>query len=357
MKLFFKFILTSSLLALSLGACTESSPKLEPAEFDKNVIAKQQGKINTTVLNPAWDILFVIDDSGSMGPVQENLAINVDKFTDAIYKNKMIDFHIGVITSTGLDPGNYYSGGTPSSGSSENCCGILVGETKFVTRDTVDGINILAKNFIVGTNGSSFEAFFDPLFMALDPSGPIAQYSNMGFYRPDAMLAIIFVTDTDDQSKMIDGDAFKKFLLQLKSGDKNKLLLAAAFVSDEEYEDDVCDGESDQIPYNNRLPDFFSSMGGVNMFSICDRDFGIKLAKLGLEISQRAQTVYLEQVPKKGSIRVTIGGKEVLQDPIVGWSYDPVKLAVRFGSGIEWSKYPPNMLPEVSFSVLDQAPE
>ncbi len=360
MNLFYKFILTGSLLILSLGACSQNSPKLIPAESKEDLIAKQQGSINTAVLNPMWDILFVIDDSGSMGSAQENLAYNVHKFTEAIYKNQLIDFHIGVITTTGLEnPASYYGGpmGTVTTTVPKNCCGRLVGETKFVTRDTVNGIDILATNLIVGTNGSGSEAFFDPIYMALDQNGPVASYSNTGFYRSEAMLAIIFVTDTDDQSRMVDPYSMSQFLLKLKGEDKNKIFLAAANVSDADYDKKLCAGEGDQIPTNSRLADFFELMGGGSMFSLCDFNFGLKLAKLGVDISQRAQTMYLGQVPQLGSIHVTIGGQEVPQDPLTGWSYDPVKVAIRFGLGIEWSKYPPNSLPEVSFSILKQEPK
>ena len=37
-----------------------------------------------------YQILFVIDDSGSMGTHQKNLAANIDKFADSIIKTKYL---------------------------------------------------------------------------------------------------------------------------------------------------------------------------------------------------------------------------------------------------------------------------
>jgi len=48
--------------------------------------------------NPRVDILFVTDNSESMKSAQENLVKNMDRFTTGINRNKMIDYHVGVIS-------------------------------------------------------------------------------------------------------------------------------------------------------------------------------------------------------------------------------------------------------------------
>src|SRR3954469_18675110 len=49
--------------------------------------------------DPLVDILFVIDNSGSMGSHQANLAQNIGLFIDQIKKNVNLNFHIGVIST------------------------------------------------------------------------------------------------------------------------------------------------------------------------------------------------------------------------------------------------------------------
>lgn len=50
--------------------------------------------------HPLVDILFVIDDSGSMGQKQNILSKNSELFIDQFLKIKSIDYHIGVTSSS-----------------------------------------------------------------------------------------------------------------------------------------------------------------------------------------------------------------------------------------------------------------
>lgn len=123
------------------------------------------------------DIIFVVDDSGSMLGHQENLAKNITKI---LAEFKEGDINIGVLTtSAGYPEGGIFKGGD-SKGSFEEIIGNL------------------SNDLMVGISGDALEKPFTSLLTALRP--PLSQNENKGFLRANTPLYIIFVTDADDQS-------------------------------------------------------------------------------------------------------------------------------------------------------------
>jgi hypothetical protein len=175
------------------------------------------------------DILFVVDDSGSMSDNQANLAANLGAFIDTLAASPVQnDFRIAV-TNTSVEAynatattGQAYTAG-PASGTpyphgamvAINQVGGL-GVSGDLIYDTVaypqtggwGGNRILdagmvslrqdfKANVLVGTAGSGREQPFRAARHALtDRLGD----ANGGFLRPGARLAVFFVTDEDDCS-------------------------------------------------------------------------------------------------------------------------------------------------------------
>lgn len=316
-----------------IGGCSESSPKKIPLVIEKPIESSEQGNISKESFRPDLDILFIIDDSGSMGSHQQNLADNAMLFADAIVKTKFLDYHVGVITSSEAGFGN--SGG-----------GRLFGKTRYIERSTPNGINELASNMQVGTNGDATEIFFDPLKLAL--TDPVLNGYNKGFIRQDSYLALIFVTDTDDQSSDMDAQTMYDFLVSFK-GSANKIFVGAAYIPDAEA--DTCWGES-EIGTKDNLPYFFS-LTKATTFSLCDPDFGEKLAEIGRVLARKAQTMYLKRIPKKGTIKVSVGTQEIPNHPKKGWTYNPVVNGIEFGPDIDWETFPDNTFPQVDFEAIE----
>lgn len=146
------------------------------------------------------DILFVIDDSGSMGPKQENLAKNFPKFVDVIegFRTKSgakLDWRVAVTTSSADgDPADVEDG--------ESFGGVFRKASSCnVTERWVEGLDpavstkfsCLAK---VGTGGSPFEEPLRALKLSLNER--IADGTNAGFRRDDALLAVVAMTDEVD---------------------------------------------------------------------------------------------------------------------------------------------------------------
>lgn len=101
------------------------------------------------------DVLFVVDNSGSMSVHQANLATHIDGLIAPLLAADL-DVHAGVI-STDMEG---YS--TPNKGVLHN---------GFVTSTTPNMGQVLASNIKVGTYGSGKEMPFAALLSALSPHG------------------------------------------------------------------------------------------------------------------------------------------------------------------------------------------
>lgn len=324
--------------ALLMGAgCAEQSPKKVPMQFVKNERIKDSGG-NKVSFNRAVDILFVIDDSGSMQGHQANLAKNVKLFTQGITGNQILDYHIGVVTSNMDSPG-----WNPKPGFAFK--GELWGTTKFITKQTVQGAAELEKNLQPGTNGSATEMFFSPVQAALTP--PMLTGPNAGFYRPDAYLAVIFLTDSEDQSSLSAND-FYRFLLNLKGGDTSKIITYGVNIPTTDHS---CDRSGEPEP--NKLEAFYK-LSSAKTLGLCDADFGTKLAELGDDLARRVGSVlYLTRPAQPDTITVTYGTQTVPNDPRFGWVYDPVRNALIFGEEIDLLPEPQGTQVEVDFIAAE----
>lgn len=172
-----------------------------------------QGKVETKDLpsNPEKDadILFVIDNSGSMEAEQQSLQANFPKFMEVLQtlEGGAPNMHIAVVTS---DMGQKASDGT---GSGFGCNGS--GEDgAFRTAPAISGTFIIDEESGGGRNvnytGTLGEAFAAIAGVGIDGCG-IEQHlasmeralqnpNNAGFLRPEAKLAVIVIADEDDCS-------------------------------------------------------------------------------------------------------------------------------------------------------------
>lgn len=155
------------------------------------------------------DLVFVVDDSGSMAEEQSNLGANFPMFATLLQnytneKGQHIDFRIAV-TTTGRDI-NYTvelgSGFPPMSFSEQGDDGAFRGECG-VSRGWLEpndpGLtNALSCRANVGTSGPGYEM---PLLMTKWALAErVADGTNAGFLRDDALLGIVMLTDEDDSS-------------------------------------------------------------------------------------------------------------------------------------------------------------
>jgi hypothetical protein len=315
------FLQTFALLGfLVFASCSPSSNSLLPKPDGSNEKVDTDG--GTEVFDPQVDILFVVDDSGSMQTHQTNLIRNIDRFLNAFTTRANIDYHIGVINSS-LD---YWSGA--------NCCGQLLGTPNFVERNTPDLIQVLSRSLRVGTSGSATEKFFDPVKAAL--TDPLLTGLNAGFYRPNAHLAIVFITDAEDQGKQ-EALEFFTFLEGLK-GRKEKFIAYGVVVPS-----NVGNCERDDSSTPDRIEDFLGMMpnAGKNVFSLCDPQFGDRIAGIADDLVRFiGNVIFLSRPPIVETIEVSFGTQVIPRDYKKGWVFDPARNALVLGDEIQWSTQP-----------------
>ena len=177
-----RHLLAPLALATLLPGCTSCDNAPSSALTDCAQAAIVQEAVRT-------DILFVVDDSGSMQPHQTNLANNLAAFINKLQTSAVVnDFQIGVTTTSVT--------GFGGNGTGEQGC--------FVGPILAGGSPTLVADFqaqvAVGTGGSGKEQPLLAMRRALEGPLPAGCTNNAGFLRPGAKLAVVLLTDEDDCS-------------------------------------------------------------------------------------------------------------------------------------------------------------
>ena len=134
------------------------------------------------VTTPQVDALFVIDNSCSMDPYQEELSNNFPFFI-GYFLGSGLDYHVGV-TSTDMD-GRYGPNGT--YGRLRNIQGY-----RFLDPDTPNQTQVFTAMAFMGTSGSADERGTSATYAALELE---RDEINLGFYRDDASIHTMVVSD------------------------------------------------------------------------------------------------------------------------------------------------------------------
>lgn len=148
------------------------------------------------------DIIFVIDDSGSMGQEQTNLGANFPKFVDILDQQVAgngapLDYRVAV-TTTGKSYklktfGLFEEDVDGDDGAFRNNCG---GSQRWLEK--ADAKASFPCRASVGTGGPTEEMPLECMKLAVKDR--VADGTNAGFFRDDALLAVVFLTDEDDCS-------------------------------------------------------------------------------------------------------------------------------------------------------------
>ena len=163
------------------------------------------------------DLIFVVDDSGSMEPYQQSLEEAARRFGTA-FDSLQADVHAAVIT-TSMSNGNYCQ--------SKVLCDGKFKDGYISNRSGLRFSDELAARLRVGTQGDATETVFAPLLTALEE--PLRHPENAGFLRADARLVIVFVTDAEEQSQ-IKPSEFAKRVVGLKGGQADRVSLIGALL-------------------------------------------------------------------------------------------------------------------------------
>lgn len=248
------------------------------------------------------DILWVIDNSSSMGGHQATVIANIDQFMSGLEKDNKLHWKTGLISTD--ESQNPFEGFN------------LANELDYRTPNAAGRFAQAVRR--LGLNGSTTEMTFDPVAKAL--------YNNPKFIRPGAYLAIIVISDAPEQSRMSTAD-FVSILSNVK-GDLSKVLFYG-FLFPSEW----CSPSADTVWAwaGSKFEALLKSVKG-SAFKLCDPLFGRNLASLGQNLAQVVTTprIYLEQRPVVKSLKVLRGTTEVPGGNGGYWQYDYMANAIVF---------------------------
>lgn len=225
------------------------------------------------------DIIWVIDNSGSMLTFQTLLGTNMTNFMN-MFLSFSPDYKIAFITTD--DPTFVGNVITPNSG-----------DPALESTDTIDSI---------GTHGSANETGLDQLYICFT----MGECAN--FIRPNSKVVAIFMSDEPDNSIMTPTAVKNYFDTYLPNE-----FIPFAIVGD--------------IPSGCSTSNMFASAGwgywnliddyGSTWWSICNEDWGSQMEEVALSLALRSTFELGEPDPVVDSIRVSINGQEITE----GWEY------------------------------------
>lgn len=295
------------------------------------------------------DVLFVVDDSGSMSHEQQNLATSFDAFIKKASEWNS-NFQIGVTTTSITFP----------------TAGVLQGSPPFVTPDNWEKF---IHNVQVGTTGSGTEQGLWAAKIALGApttdvtEEPCSQDSDCGFFhvcmsgfcggknqffiRESASLELVFLSDEEDQSPE-STDEYLKYFRSIKGFDKPDQMHIHAIVGPA----GGCDSEMGEAVAGHPYLELAQATGGVT-YSICEQDFAKGLEGIG-EVAFSAQMRYfLTKLPAPTSIEVTIDSYPC--PPLTlgqfNWIYDAESNSVKLSEG-SVCKAEPGSVVEIYYKLL-----
>lgn len=253
------------------------------------------------------DILWLIDDSGSMTNELKVLRSNFGRFLQELLALR-VDFQMGVTSIVFSDRGE------------------LRGNVKILKNATPDPQKIFGENTTFSDSRSRWEQGLRMTQFALsspntDPGGP-----NAGFLRPNAALAIIAVTNEDDSS-FGTTDYYARVFRGLK-GKGNENLVTFSVIGGTVPNGCVPPGEAglygSLAEPSFRYAEVAAKTGGV-VGSICDVSFEQTLVRIAQALNTLKRVFPLTLKPIANSISVTVlDGMTTIavpNDPVTGFQY------------------------------------
>jgi len=187
------------------------------------------------------DVLWVVDNSQSMAPIQNRIASRFVDFFNQLQGSK-VDYHIGVVTTDAdgeVGKLRAYTGRAVSN-CAGNCYYISrdVGCDDPASPETCDARMVFENLIHVGIEGANYErgllSASKALGLHVDGEGTFqdAPAENASFLRENADLHIIFVSDEDDNSHGSDAWWASRYYTRLferlkGAGNENKVTISA----------------------------------------------------------------------------------------------------------------------------------
>ena len=193
-----RFAIGLMLAVVAVSACTEDNPAYNPDPLLPGECRAGTASTETfqSFERPGkLDVLFVVDNSGDVEDLQQAMAFAAAQWLQGLQGD--LDINVAVATADGTGPPRLAPPGTLASGCEGNTTQIARSSQSNFTR-------LIACNIIQGEDGDPFQqtlGVLDGLFF--DTS-----LSDLGFFRADARLLVIALSNEDDctHTETLSGD-------------------------------------------------------------------------------------------------------------------------------------------------------
>jgi len=303
-----------------------------PTDDDDSSAPQQAEDVFDQTAQPV-DILFVVDNSCSM---EEEQAALSDHFMSLFEHLDGVDYHIGI---TVLDDWSW-----------QPPIGELYGNTPIIDPSNPDPVAAFSGNMTMGGEGYGIcEVGLEAIYRAL--TEPLLSGVNAGFYREQARLSLIVVSDEEDKSvdgcEAITQEDFIPWLSSLKS-DGLESIQFTGIVGDWPL---GCTSSWGEAESGEGYHDVISSLGPdhASFHSICAQDWTPAMDGTGQASLSPELYFELEEVPLEGTIRafLDLDGPdnpeeefEVFEDP----TYQ-LEFAFEYLAGMNMLAFHPSSVP------------
>ncbi|MCB9763473.1 MAG: choice-of-anchor D domain-containing protein [Alphaproteobacteria bacterium] len=269
------------------------SPTATAIQTGAGLIFGENTDVFEQPFSPAVDILFAVDLSASMGDDLANVEANLQTFISAIAATG-VDYHLAAIN---------------------NYDGCISGELNNVD-NTLPAADQWAQLYdMIYTSGTQGERAFMMWEATLTANNVGSGGCNEGFYRQDAALALVAITDEREQS--VNTYSYYVSLFQSMKSDPNDVTIHAVG-------GDYPQGCNRNDPATG-LYEATIATGGQYL-SLCSTSFGAPLAGLVGTGSGDLDSFELSDIPIPETIVVVVDNIQVN----TGWSYAAFDNALTF---------------------------
>lgn len=240
------------------------------------------------------DVLIVVDNSGSMAPEQKNMG---DRFGSFIDKIESLDWRVAV-TTTDMHPSN--ANVDKADGKLLPISGLSNRYFLDSSKDSkVDAQRYFSATVQRSESGSGYEQGLAATYRSVERS-LVTGDANGGFYRSDAALAVVVVSDADEtgyqnRAANLTSKSVPENLVSMVSNRwPGKPFIFNAIVV--QSGDTACKAVSGNEDYGKTYEKMSGLTSGV-VGSVCAENYADQLASIGSGLSKVVRSVSLDCAP------------------------------------------------------------
>lgn len=266
-----------------LGNASSQSLQFVVSSSYKNMINNVTVKASDKV-----DILFVIDNSGSMAYEQQNMASRVRNFLDVV---RGLDWQIGVTTT---DPSN----STYGDGRLVQLTGKTGAYVLTSKMDEIQSRDVLSNTLQRKETGSGTEQGIYASYRAVERSFE-GTAGNKDLIRSDAQLAVVIISDEDESKSGVKNDP-TNFVNYIRSTYNNEKAVSVHSIITRPGDTNCKNTQG--YSYGYRYQQISELTGGV-IGDVCAADYAAQVQGIAEGVRKTLKTVTLACQPVVDSVR------------------------------------------------------